>query len=210
MIARLPLLLLAAGALAGAQLPPAAPAPAPPAPPPGPPPTLVTLVTDQGPVVIALDSSKAPVTSANFLRYVDQHRFDGSSFYRAVKVAPGYGLVQGGVRNAPKKVLPPIRHEPTSTTGLTHKDGTISMARAAPGTASGDFFIVIGDIPSMDADPSKPGDNQGFAAFGQVVQGMDLMRHLLDAPVSADGPAGMKGEMLAQPVKILSARRGGG
>jgi len=105
-------------------------------------------------------------------------------------------------------VLPPIAHEPTSKTGVHHVDGTISMARLAPGTASGDFFITVGDIPSMDADPSQPGDNVGFAAFGHVVEGMDVVRHILDDATSPTAGEGvMKGQMLAEPVKIVSVRR---
>jgi peptidyl-prolyl cis-trans isomerase A (cyclophilin A) len=91
---------------------------------------------------------------------------------------------------------------------LSHKDGTISMARNAPGTASGDFFITIGDIPSMDADPSQPGDNLGFAAFGHVVEGMEIVRRILEAPTSpTEGEGAMKGQILAPPVRILTARR---
>lgn len=198
------LLALTGGLSAQAPAPPAAPAPA------AAPAEMVqvTLTTDQGLIVLALDRTHAPITTANFLRYVDGKRLDGTTFYRAVKVQPGYGLVQGGVRNAPKRVLPEIAHEPTTRTGLSHTDGTISMARAAPGTASGDFFIVVGNIPSMDAHPEESGDNQGFAAFGHVVQGMELVRRILDLPTSAtDGPPGMKGQMLSPSVKILTARR---
>lgn len=186
---------------------PAVPTPAPSAPKPAA--TVeVTLQTSEGPIVLALETERAPITSANFLRYVDQKRLDGTSFYRSVKVQPGYGLVQGGVRFDPKRVLKPIAHEPTSKTGLSHKDGTISMARNAPGTASGDFFITIGDIPSMDADPSQPGDNLGFAAFGHVVSGMDIVRHILDEATSpTQGEGVMKGQMLVAPVRILSAHR---
>ncbi len=168
----------------------------------------VDLETSEGRIVLELEKERAPVTTANFLRYVDQKRLDGSGFYRATKVAPGFGLIQGGVRNDPKRVLPPIAHEPTSKTGLSHLDGTISMARGAPGSASGDFFITIGSIPSMDADPSQPGDNLGFAAFGHVVEGMDIVRHILDEPTSPTaGEGGMKGQMLVAPVKINSAHR---
>jgi peptidyl-prolyl cis-trans isomerase A (cyclophilin A) len=168
----------------------------------------VTLATSEGPIVLALEKERAPVTTANFLRYVDQKRLDGTSFYRAAKVQPGYGLVQGGVKFDPKKVLPPVPHEPTTKTGLTHDDGAISMARAAPGTATADFFIAIGAMPSMDAHPEQPGDNQGFAVFGHVVEGMEIVRRILDAPTSpTEGIGAMKGQMLAAPVKVLTARR---
>jgi peptidyl-prolyl cis-trans isomerase A (cyclophilin A) len=168
----------------------------------------VTITTSEGPILLELEKERAPVTTANFLRYVAGKRFDGTSFYRAVKVQDGYGLVQGGARNDPKRVFPNIAHEPTSKTGLSHTEGAISMARGAPGTASGDFFIVVGGFPTMDADPSKPGDNLGFAVFGHVVEGMDIVRHILSEPTSdAGGPPSMKGQMLAVPVKIISAKR---
>jgi peptidyl-prolyl cis-trans isomerase A (cyclophilin A) len=202
-------LLLASPALSqdvlGAPAPPPL-APVPVAPQPGA--VRVTLRTAEGPILLELDKDKAPITAANFLRYVDGHRLDGTSFYRAVKVGQGYGLLQGGLRNDPKKLFPPIPHEPTTTTGLSHVAGTISMARAAPGTATADFFIVVGDLTALDADPTKPGDNQGFAAFGHVVSGMDIVSHMLEEPTSATaGPAVMKGQMLDRPVKIISAKR---
>ena len=168
----------------------------------------VRIETTEGPILVALEQGKAPITTANFLRYVDEKRFDGISFYRAVNVAPGFGLIQGGIRGDARKLLPPIKHEPTTQTGLTHSDGTISMARVGPGTASGDFFITVGDIPSMDADPKQPGDNLGFAAFGHVVEGMDIIRHILDEPTSpTEGTGVMKGQFLLAPVKIVSAHR---
>ena len=180
------------------------------APPPAPATVKVTLTTAQGPIVLELEKERAPVTAANFLRYVDQKRLDGAAFYRAAKApnAPDYGRVQFGTRNDPKKTLPPIAHEPTTKTGLTHKSGTISLARGAPGTGAGDFFILIGDTPSLDANPSAPGDNQGIAAFGQVVEGMDLVRSMLAAPTDPNkGEGVMKGQYLAAPVTIVTARR---
>jgi peptidyl-prolyl cis-trans isomerase A (cyclophilin A) len=186
--------------------PPATAAPAAPAPKPAT--VKVTLTTAQGPIVLELEKERAPITTANFLKYVDQKRFDGMNFYRAVKVQPGFGLIQAGLRNDPKKVFPNIPHEPTTKTGLHHEDGTISMAMAAPGTASADFFIMVGPSPTMDADPAT--NNPGFAAFGKVVEGMDLVRTILDEPTSATaGPAAMKGQMLVTPVKILTVRRTG-
>jgi peptidyl-prolyl cis-trans isomerase A (cyclophilin A) len=167
----------------------------------------VELKTSDGTIALELEQAKAPISTANFLRYVDQKRLDGTSFYRAVKVGPGYGFVQGGTRNDPRRTLPPIAHEPTTKTGLSHVDGAISLARLAPGTAAGDFVITAGAIPSMDADPSAEGDNQGFAVFGHVVDGMDVVREILDASKDKDGEGAMKGQMLAAPVKILSARR---
>ncbi|WP_457312178.1 peptidylprolyl isomerase [Sphingomonas sp. UYAg733] len=168
----------------------------------------VALETDQGRIVLELEKGRAPITTANFLRYVDQKRLDGIGFYRTVKVAPKFGFVQFGVQNAPKRVLPPIKHEPTTLTGLKHLSGTISTARYAPGTASGDFTISVGDQPSLDADPSQPGDNLGYAAFGHVVEGMDVIVRVLDAPPSLTAGEGvMKGQMLVPPILIRTARR---
>jgi len=92
--------------------------------------------------VLELEKERAPVTTANFLKYVDLKRYDGIGFYRSMKIDGGYGLIQAGIRNDIKKWLPPIKHESTTQTGLSHLDGTISMAREAPGTAVSDFFIV--------------------------------------------------------------------
>ncbi|WP_312165622.1 peptidylprolyl isomerase [Phenylobacterium sp.] len=170
----------------------------------------VQLDTAEGPIVLELYPDKAPITAGNFLRYVDQKRFDGATFYRASKTpnAPEFGLVQGGVQNDPARVLKPIAHEPTTRTGLSHVDGAISMGRTAPGTATSDFFICVGDMTYMDADPKQPGDNLGFAAFGKVVEGMDTVKKILAAPTSPTAGEGvMKGEMLARPVKIVTARR---
>lgn len=186
-------------------VPPSAPSPAAPAPRPAT--VRVLLQTGEGSITVELEKERAPVTTANFLRYVDEKRLDGIVFYRAMKVAPGYGLVQGGVGD-PRRLLPPIAHEPTSRTGLSHVDGAISMARHEPGSATADFFITVGAMPAMDADPGQPGDNLGFAVFGRVVEGMDVVRRILDAPTSpTEGEGVMKGQMLASPVRILTARR---
>lgn len=166
--------------------------------------TRVILTTAAGPIVIGVDTKAAPITAANFLKYVDGKKLDGVSFYRAVKVADGYGLVQFGTRNDPKRTLAPIRHEPTTQTGLSHTDGTISMAMASPGTATGDFFVTVGDLTSMDAKDGQP----GFAAFGRVLEGMDVIRTILAAPTSPTlGEGAMKGQMLAPTIRIVTARR---
>jgi len=168
----------------------------------------VRIETTEGPILVALEQGKAPITTANFLRYLDEKRFDGISFYRAVNVAPGFGLIQGGIRGDARKLLPPIKHEPTTVSRLSHIDGAISMARNAPGTADASFFITVGAIPSMDADPKQPGDNLGFAVFGHVTEGMDIVRHILQEPTSpTEGEGVMKGQMLVQPVRIISVRR---
>jgi peptidyl-prolyl cis-trans isomerase A (cyclophilin A) len=179
-------------------------------PPPGPGEVRVRIATADGAIVVDLDRAHAPLTTANFLKYVDQHRFDGTTFYRADKVGPpGLGLIQGGVRGDPRRILPPVAHEPTAKTGLAHVEGTISMARLAPGSARGDFFITTGPLSSLDAHPQAAGDNAGFAAFGHVVAGMDVVHRILDAPVSDAGEGAMRGQLLAKPVKIITVRRGG-
>ncbi len=170
----------------------------------------VNMDTGQGRIVIELETGRAPITAGNFLRYVDQKRYDGANFFRASR-APGsvdYGLIQGGVQNDPAKVLKPIPHEPTTKTGLKHTDGTLSIGRNAPGTATSDFFICVGDAPYLDADPSAPGDNLGFAAFGHVVEGMDVVRKILALPTpgKANNPV-MKGQMLDPYVPIIRVRR---
>ncbi|MBB3910234.1 peptidylprolyl isomerase [Sphingomonas desiccabilis] len=165
----------------------------------------VKVETSEGSIVLELEKARAPITTANFLRYVDEKRLDGTVFYRTVRVTPTFGFVQFGVQNAPKRVLPPIKHEPTTQTGVRHVDGAISIARLAPGTAQGDFTISVGAQPSLDADPSREGDNLGYAAFGRVIEGMEVIHRILNAPVSEGGH--FKGEMIADPVRILSARR---
>jgi cyclophilin family peptidyl-prolyl cis-trans isomerase len=173
----------------------------------------VVLETSLGPVTIALETGRAPITAGNFLRYVDEGRFAGTAFYRAVDI-PGErtpaGLVQGGTRGDPKKVRAPIAHEPTSATGLSHVHGAVAMAMAEPGTADGDFFVMIEDQKAFDADPaaSEPAWRNGFAVFGHVVAGMDVIAAIHAAardPQAGEGV--MKGQMLAEPVKILKARR---
>lgn len=165
----------------------------------------VTITTAEGPIVLALDRGHAPGTVANFLRYVAAKRLDGTVFYRRVKLGEGLGFVQFGTKNDPKRTYPGIAHEPTIKTGLSHTDGAISMAMAKPGTAAGDFFIIAGDLHTMDATAGDP----GFAVFGYVVEGMDVIRKILDAPTSPTAGEGvMKGQMLRPEIKVLSVRRG--
>ncbi|KQU62577.1 peptidylprolyl isomerase [Sphingomonas sp. Leaf339] len=167
----------------------------------------VTIVTSEGPIVLELERERAPITTANFLRYVDGKRFDGTTFYRAMKLGQA-GLIQGGVRNATKLIYPPIAHEPTTRTGLTHDDGAISLGRAAPGSGRGDFFIMVGSVPTLDANPAATGDKLGYAVFGHVTSGMEIVRHILGEPTSPTaGPPAMKGQMLIAPIRILTARR---
>jgi peptidyl-prolyl cis-trans isomerase A (cyclophilin A) len=171
----------------------------------------VAINTSLGRIVVALDRAHAPVTTANFLHYVDTHRFDGQNFYRAMHVADANGadggLIQGGITTDARKLFPPIAHEPTTTTGLHNVAGAISMANAGPGTARADFFILVSDMPGLDAN-GPGGDANGFAAFGHVIEGMDVVRKIWSSPVSATEGAGvMKGQMLDPKIKIISAER---
>jgi peptidyl-prolyl cis-trans isomerase A (cyclophilin A) len=166
----------------------------------------VELDTSAGKIVVALDRLHAPITAGNFLRNVDAHRLDGESFYRALRVDGG-GLIQGGVRSDTRKLFPRIAHEPTSKTGLHNTAGAIVMARLQPGTAQADFFILASDTPSYDAG-APGGDADGFAVFGQVVEGMDVVKKILASPTSPTlGEGVMKGQMLDPPVKIIKAER---
>ena len=163
--------------------------------------------TSAGRILVAVDKGKAPVTAGNFLKYVDSGRFNGESFYRAMPWMSG-GLIQGGITTDAKKLYPTIAHEPTTQTGLKHVAGTLSAARGAPGTARADFFILTIDIPGFDADPSLPGDNAGYAAFGQVVEGMDVVKAIFAMPTSpTKGEGALKGQMLEPVVRIKKAAR---
>ncbi|MFC7536013.1 peptidylprolyl isomerase [Sphingomonas sp. GCM10030256] len=159
----------------------------------------VALDTDKGRIVLALDARRAPVTTTNFLRYVDAKRFDGISFYRAMPYGKGSGLIQAGITKDARLLYPPIAHEPPSQTGVTMDAGAIAMANIGPGTARADFFILAGPITTF-------GDS--FAAFGRVVEGMDVVKAILAAPVDpAKGSGAMKGQMLEPAIKVIAARR---
>ena len=170
----------------------------------------VALKTAEGTIVIALDMKRAPITAGNFLAYVDQKKLDGTTFYRAARAIgnPKRGFIQGGVHRDARRSLPPIAHEPTSQTGLTHSAGALSAPRWAPGTARGDFTILLEPAPAYDANPSAPGDNLGYAVFGRVVEGMDIVRRIHQAPTSAtEGEGVMRGQMLSPQIRIITARR---
>lgn len=170
----------------------------------------VDLNTAAGKIVVELYPDRAPITVANFLHYVDTRRYDGTHFFRAARApgAPAVGLVQGGGFTDGRLLYKGIAHEPTTKTGIQHHDGTISMAREAPGTAQADFFIAVGDAPYLDADPTKPGDNLGYAAFGKVVEGMEVVKAILAMPTEGKprNPT-MQGQILTNPVTITTARR---
>jgi peptidyl-prolyl cis-trans isomerase A (cyclophilin A) len=171
----------------------------------------VAIDTSVGRIVVALDRSHAPVTTANFLHYVDTHRFDGQYFYRAMHAADATGadggLIQGGITTDARKLYPPIAHEPTTQTGLHNATGAISMANNGAGTARSDFFIMLSDMPGLDAN-GPGGDATGFAAFGHVTEGMDVVRKIWSAPVSpTKGEGAMKGQMLDPKIQIIKAAR---
>ncbi|HJZ53855.1 MAG TPA: peptidylprolyl isomerase [Gemmataceae bacterium] len=169
-------------------------------------PVRVIIQSEAGDIEVELDAAKAPNTVANFLKYVDGKFYDGGRFHRTVtpdnqpdnKVK--IEVIQGGIN--PEKMkdeFPAIKLERTKDTGLKHKDGTISMARDGPDTATSDFFICIGDQPELDFGGKRNPDGQGFAAFGRVVKGMDVVKKTQAAP--ADG------QTLKPPVKILKVTR---
>lgn len=166
----------------------------------------VLIETEMGEIEVEIDTVRAPVTSANFLRYLDAHHYDGGRFHRTVKMdnQPDKKIkievIQAGV--SPEKAksdFPAIPLERTNKTGLLHKDGVISMARDGPDTATSDFFVCINDQPQLDFGGARNPDGQGFAAFGRVVRGMDVVRKIQMAP--ADG------QSLKPPVKLLRIRR---
>ncbi|GAA4030155.1 peptidylprolyl isomerase [Sphingomonas rosea] len=158
----------------------------------------VALDTEKGRIVLDLDRGRAPVTTANFLRYIDAGRFDGITFYRAMPYGKDNGLIQGGITRDAKLLYPAIAHEPASKTGIRHEPGTILMANAGPGTAKSDFFITIGAIPFGD----------DFAPFGHVVEGMDVVKAIFASPTDPEkGLGAMKGQMLSPGIKITAAKR---
>lgn len=162
--------------------------------------------TDVGDIQVKVDLKRAPVTSANFLRYVDAGLFDSTCFYRVVrqdnqpKDSVFIAVIQGGrYEDEETGGFPPITHETTQKTGIRHRNGVISMARWTPGTATSEFFICVGDQPELDYGGRRNPDGQGFAAFGKVTMGMDVVRkiHSIEAP----------GQYLEKPVVIIEITR---
>lgn len=165
----------------------------------------VRLVTGAGAVVLALDTRHTPQTATNFLAYVDDGRLDGTLFYRAArrKLSPGR-FVQGGIGTDARRMLGMVPFEPTSRTGLRHIDGAVSMARYDRlDSATANFSIMVGANPSMDASPGSP----GYAVFGRVIAGMDVVKRMLAAPTSPGGDGAFKGQLLVAPVPIVRAER---
>lgn len=172
----------------------------------------VLMTTSEGDISIDLYLDKAPITAGNFLALVDNGDLDGGSFYRVVTYendngSPKIEVIQGGLGDAGDG-LDTIDHETTEQTGILHTDGVISMARGAVGTASTEFFICIGDQPGLDYGEVRNADEQGFAAFGKVVTGMDVARRINRSP--ADAPSDSEytqGQILSTPVSINTVRR---
>ncbi|MFC1493110.1 peptidylprolyl isomerase [candidate division KSB1 bacterium] len=168
---------------------------------------VVIIKTDLGEIEVEIYHDRAPVTTANFLRYVDAGLYKDGSFYRTVTPDNDTNpvdieVIQGGTRwnsEVRGKGFPAIKHETTNVTKVIHLDGTISMARSEPGTASSEFFICIGDQPELDYEGSRNKDGKGFSAFGRVIKGMDVVRNIHRQPA--------EGQTLNPLVMILEVVR---
>ena len=177
----------------------------------------VAIHTAKGTIVVELESGRAPITSRNFLHYVDTKLYDDGQIYRASRTVgqpPGHGTIQGWP-NPTTRRYPPIEHESTTKTGLLHDTGAISMGRYGVGSATADFFICASPEPYLDAhpDPDDPYhlpkiDNLGYPAFGHVIEGMDVVLKILALPTNGKAviPT-MKGQILTKPVPISTMRR---
>jgi peptidyl-prolyl cis-trans isomerase A (cyclophilin A) len=177
-------------------------------------PVRVHVQTELGNIVVEVDQAKAPATAANFLRYVDAGHYDGGMWHRTVKLdnqpesAVKIEVIQAGVnRDQAKSGFPAIALERTSMTGLLHKDGVISMARGGPDSATSGWFICINDQPSLDFGGARNPDGQGFAAFGRVVSGMDVVRKIQAAPSSTTRTTNAEAQRLTPPIKIVKVAR---
>jgi peptidyl-prolyl cis-trans isomerase A (cyclophilin A) len=165
----------------------------------------VIIETSLGEIRVALDAVHAPATTANFLRYVDQHFYDDTTFYRTVRAdnqpdnPVKIDVIQGGLHDEAGAASGPVPLERTSKTGLRHVDGAISMARDGPDTATTEFFICIGDQPELDFGGRRNADGQGFGVFGRVTAGMDIVRRIHQSPAQE--------QRLNPPITILRIRR---
>ena len=169
-------------------------------------PVHVVIETEAGEIEAEIDTVRAPITAANFLKYVDTGLFDGGRFFRTVRPdnqvdkPVKIAVIQAaGSRERRADFLPAIPLERTNVTGLSHRDGTLSMARSTPDTARDSFSICVGDQPALDFGGARQPDGQGFAAFGRVVRGMDVVRTIQMGPAN--------GETLTPPIAILRVRR---
>jgi peptidyl-prolyl cis-trans isomerase A (cyclophilin A) len=177
----------------------------------------VVMSTSAGTVVIELYPDAAPVTVANFLEYVDGDRYRNSFIYRVVRMDNQaqnnikIEVIQGGLGDAEEELsFDPIVHETTESTGILHTDGVISMARLEPGSATSEFFICVNDQPDLDFGGQRNPDGQGFAAFGKVVKGMNVIREIQN--MNTDPPPEgeleyTSGQMLLDPVVIFGINR---
>ncbi len=168
----------------------------------------IRLTTELGVIEAELHADQAPATVANFLKYVDAGRYTGGVFHRTVKLNPDnqphstvkIEVIQGGVNpEHAEKDWPPLALERTRDTGLKHLDGTLSMARAGPDTATSDFFVCIGAQPELDFGGKRNPDGQGFAAFGRVTKGLDIVKRIQTAPA--------EGQKLTPAIRILKIER---
>ena len=174
--------------------------------------TVVAFETEKGTIEIEVDGEHAPLSAANFLKYVDGRFYDGGTINRAVRPDNTVRhdveiqVIQFQIDPARRREqFPPVPLERTSVTGLKHVDGAVSMARNGPDTATASFSIAIGDQPEMDFAGKRNPDGQGFAAFGRVVRGMDVVKAIQAAPTGQRGPYAT--ETLDPPIKILKAYR---
>jgi peptidyl-prolyl cis-trans isomerase A (cyclophilin A) len=162
----------------------------------------VLIITEIGTIELEIYNDKAPITANNFLQYVKERRYKGATFYRSVRVdnqpgaKDGIEVVQGGLfEDEHPAMLPPIVHESTKLSGIRHTNGVISMARYEPGTATSEFFICIGPQPTLDYGGSRNPDGQGFAAFGKVVDGIEIVEQIHQMPTD--------GQYLKPGIRIL-------
>ena len=174
----------------------------------------VRIQTEAGDIIAVLDSAKAPATVTNFLRYVDNQFYRDGTFYRTVREdnqpndSIRIAVIQGGRRADPAlRSYPPVPLERTSVTGITHQDGTLSMARSGPDSATDAFFICVGDQHALDFGGKRNPDGQGFAAFGRVVQGMDVVRRIHQSPVNPDASRASNLQQLTPRIRILDITR---
>jgi peptidyl-prolyl cis-trans isomerase A (cyclophilin A) len=174
----------------------------------------VLVQTELGNIVLEVDAGRAPITAKNFLRYVDAGHYDNGSWHRTVTLdnqpesEVKIEVIQAGVNaEAAKKGFEPIPLERTTVTGILHRDGVISMARSTPDSATSGWFICINDQPSLDFGGKRNPDGQGFAAFGRVVEGMDVVRKIQRSPKSSDRSSNAAAQRLTPPIRILKVAR---
>lgn len=166
----------------------------------------ILIRTELGDITLEVFVNEAPITSAHFLKCINEHLFQEASFYRVVTLdnqpqnEVKIEVIQGGIRYSSGKKMPsPIEHETTETTGILHKDGALSMARSNPGTASSEFFICVGDQPELDFGGKRNPDGQGFSAFGRISKGMEVVHKIHNAPE--------EGQLLNPRIKIFDIIR---